>query len=253
MSDAPVLMPFEADDSDCRSVAYPTLAQLFSNSSTAYNRFIDKIKSNLPAYASQVASRNNNATSAADLLTPFEMQYDVLVKDRVPAAELIFYTSGSTLQSQYWTLLPFSRGSVHRTSASASPPSAAAAIDPQYFTFTLDVDSQALIGEFNHPVFHAHPLSKLTGVERSPRPPTTSASQSSDWTKKNFRPNYHVMSSASMLPRSKGGVVDPTGKVYGTDNVRVVDASIIPFQVCGHLTSTLYAVAERIADLMKEC
>lgn len=55
-----------------------------------------------------------------------------------------------------------------------------------------------------------------------------------------------------MLPRSKGGVVVPTGKVCGTDNLWVVGASIIQCQVCGHLTSTLYAVAEHIAILMKE-
>lgn len=54
-----------------------------------------------------------------------------------------------------------------------------------------------------------------------------------------------------MLPRSMGGVVDPELRVYGTKNVRVVDASILPFQIDGHLTSTLYAVAERAADLVK--
>ena len=54
-----------------------------------------------------------------------------------------------------------------------------------------------------------------------------------------------------MMPRDMGGVVDPTLTVYGTSNVRVVDASIMPLQVSGHLTSTLYAVAERAADLIK--
>lgn len=39
--------------------------------------------------------------------------------------------------------------------------------------------------------------------------------------------------------------------VYGTTNVRVVDASIFPFQVCGHLSSTLYAIAEMAADFIK--
>lgn len=54
-----------------------------------------------------------------------------------------------------------------------------------------------------------------------------------------------------MLPREMGGVVNSKLKVYGTKNVRVVDASVLPFQLCGHLTSTLYAVAERAADLIK--
>lgn len=55
-----------------------------------------------------------------------------------------------------------------------------------------------------------------------------------------------------MLPRDKGGVVSPELKVYGTKNVRVIDASVLPFQLCGHLTSTLYAVAERASDLIKK-
>lgn len=54
-----------------------------------------------------------------------------------------------------------------------------------------------------------------------------------------------------MMPRQMGGVVDDNLVVYGTSNVRVVDASVLPFQVCGHLVSTIYAVAERAADLIK--
>lgn len=53
------------------------------------------------------------------------------------------------------------------------------------------------------------------------------------------------------MPKAIGGVVDVGLKVYGTRNVRVVDASVLSFQVCGHLTSTLYAVAERAANLIK--
>lgn len=54
-----------------------------------------------------------------------------------------------------------------------------------------------------------------------------------------------------MMPREIGGVVDTRHVVYGTKNVRIVDASILPYQVCGHLTSTLYALAERASDLIK--
>lgn len=54
-----------------------------------------------------------------------------------------------------------------------------------------------------------------------------------------------------MMPRDMGGVVDTNLVVYGTTNVRVVDASILPFQICGHLTSTIYAIAERVSDVIK--
>jgi choline dehydrogenase len=63
--------------------------------------------------------------------------------------------------------------------------------------------------------------------------------------------NYHPIGTAAMMSRELGGVVDPTLKVYGTSNVRVVDASVLPMQVSGHLTSTIYAVAERAADIIK--
>ena len=64
-------------------------------------------------------------------------------------------------------------------------------------------------------------------------------------------PNYHPIGTCAMMARSIGGVVDPQLRVYGTRNVRVVDASVLPFQIDGHLTSTLYALAERAADVIK--
>ena len=54
-----------------------------------------------------------------------------------------------------------------------------------------------------------------------------------------------------MMSEELGGVVDTDLLVYGTENVRVIDASVLPMQVCGHLTSTLYAVAEKAADAIK--
>jgi choline dehydrogenase-like flavoprotein len=53
-----------------------------------------------------------------------------------------------------------------------------------------------------------------------------------------------------MTPEEDGGVVDARLKVYGTANVRVVDASIFPIIPRGNIISTVYAVAEKAADII---
>ena len=47
------------------------------------------------------------------------------------------------------------------------------------------------------------------------------------------------------------GVVNSSLVVYGFDNLRVVDASIIPTMVSGHPTAPIVAIAERAADMIK--
>lgn len=61
----------------------------------------------------------------------------------------------------------------------------------------------------------------------------------------------HPSGTASLLPRELGGVVDPELRVYGVKGLRVVDASIIPLIPACHLQSTVYAIAEKAADLIK--
>jgi choline dehydrogenase-like flavoprotein len=54
-----------------------------------------------------------------------------------------------------------------------------------------------------------------------------------------------------MLPKNAGGVVDQKLTVYGTKNLRIVDASVFPLIPHANLLATVYAVAERAADLIR--
>lgn len=63
--------------------------------------------------------------------------------------------------------------------------------------------------------------------------------------------NQHPAGTSTMAPREFGGVVDPELTVYGTANLRVVDASVFPLLGSLNITNSCYAVAERAADLIK--
>jgi choline dehydrogenase-like flavoprotein len=45
-------------------------------------------------------------------------------------------------------------------------------------------------------------------------------------------------------------VVDSEAKVFGVDGLRVVDASIFPFLPPGHPQSTIYALAEKLSQII---
>jgi choline dehydrogenase-like flavoprotein len=55
-----------------------------------------------------------------------------------------------------------------------------------------------------------------------------------------------------MMPKELGGVVDSRLKVHGTRNLRVVDPSVFPMETLGNIQATVYAVAEKAADIIKE-
>ena len=53
---------------------------------------------------------------------------------------------------------------------------------------------------------------------------------------------------SALIDLVPAGVVDPlTLKVYGTNNLRVVDASLMPLQIAAHPQRTVYAIAERVS------
>jgi choline dehydrogenase-like flavoprotein len=48
-----------------------------------------------------------------------------------------------------------------------------------------------------------------------------------------------------------GSAVDSRLRVKGVGNLRVVDASVFPNNVSGNIVSSVYATAEKAADIIK--
>ncbi|OQE31320.1 hypothetical protein PENSTE_c001G08287 [Penicillium steckii] len=229
-------------------VAYPSASQMFPNA-TAVGK---KLLADLPKYAAQVASANGNITKAKDIERFFKIQWDLIFKSHIPVAEVLLEPSGYVYDTEYWATVPFARGNVHISSAD---PNAAASIDPKYFMLEFDLQAQVQAARFIRGLFKTEPFASMAGSETKPGLSDVAADASDEgWAsfiKSSYRSNFHPISTTAMMPKEVGGVVDTSLKVYGISNVRVVDASVMPFQVCGHLQSTIYAVAERAADIIK--
>lgn len=221
----------------------------------------------LARYAQLVASASHDGVNVSALEQIFRIQHDLIFSKNVSISEtLTDYTSGYFL-SVWWSLLPFSRGSVHLGSVDKIDQPV---IDPRYFLADIDMVSQVAIGKQAHTLWHTDPVEAYVVANLTADP--TSDEEWAQYIAGSCRssqrcprgiafvlmlslvgPNHHQLGTASMMARELGGVVDPALKVYGTSNVRVVDASILPLQVSGHLTATLYAVAERASEMISSC
>ena len=61
---------------------------------------------------------------------------------------------------------------------------------------------------------------------------------------------HHASCSCAIGPRDQGGVLDSRFKVYGTEGLRVVDASVFPRIPGFFIVSAVYMVGEKAADVI---
>jgi choline dehydrogenase-like flavoprotein len=147
---------------------------------------------------------------------------------------------------------PLSRGTVHIASSS---PTSMPLIDPKYFSNALDLEIYARQVQYLETIASSEPfhgeLLKLTGA-REPAFYLQDLEVAKEYVRRTVNSMWHPCGTCAMLPREKGGVVDERLVVYGTANLRVVDASVMPLIPRANPQATVYAVAERVADLIKE-
>ncbi|KAE8152085.1 putative glucose oxidase [Aspergillus avenaceus] len=236
--------------SGTRTVAFATVYDIFGDETESA---ADKVQSQLSECAQATSKKSNGVMKAEDLLEIFEVQFDHIFRRNVSMAEFVFIFEGSqTLHTGYWGLLPFARGNVHINSPD---PRVLPTVNPNFGVLEWDVDVQIAMSKFLRKMQGTGPLEDIVAQETLPGLSTVPLDASDDtwrqWVAEQYTPNFHAIGTTSMLPRSMGGVVDNRLKVYGTTNVRVVDASIQPMQLSGHPMSNIYAISERVSDFIK--
>ncbi|KAF5021016.1 hypothetical protein F66182_6947 [Fusarium sp. NRRL 66182] len=140
---------------------------------------------------------------------------------------------------------PMSRGSVH---INPQAPRGAPVIDLNYLNNEYDVRALGEGAKFARKVAETEPLRSVWEAETEPGPNVTTDEQFRDFAVKTVNSFYHPIGTCAMLPEKDGGVVDSNLRVHGTRNLRVVDASIIPVQLSGHIQTAVYGIAETAAQ-----
>ncbi|WEW59739.1 hypothetical protein PRK78_005219 [Emydomyces testavorans] len=144
--------------------------------------------------------------------------------------------------------VPFSRGSVHIESAA---PEEQPSIDPKYLEHPLDLWLLRAATRMSLDLTSSSALSSVVRQIILPGGPMTTVRDYDKHARDTCGTFHHAVGTCAMLPREDGGVVDPSLIVYGTENLRVVDASIIPLHISRDPQWTVYAIAERAADIIK--
>ena len=88
--------------------------------------------------------------------------------------------------------------------------------------------------------------------ETVPGPQVTTDDELLDFARSRGSTAYHLVGTCKMGPRSDPmAVVDPQLKVYGTENLRVADASVMPQVPSANTLAATLMVAEKAADMIR--
>lgn len=177
------------------------------------------------------------------LVAGFTAQKNSLVsrlgQNHVAAYEIINNNAGSLTLS---VMHPLSRGSCQITSADPFEPPA---IDPRWLS--NPVDRQVLVEalRFNRQILATPPMQELQPAQFVP-PSDADEDGLNQVINNGIRTEFHPSGTLAMLPLELGGVVDSHLRVWGTQNLRVVDAGMMPLIPAAHLQAVVYGVAEKV-------
>jgi choline dehydrogenase-like flavoprotein len=160
---------------------------------------------------------------------------------------------------------PFSKGSVHIRrpdsdgSESDAKPTASLppVIDPQYYAGPhgeLDLEAMVHGVRFGQEICRTKPVADIIRGPAHPSQPVTNEEEVRAWVAQNTITCWHPIGTCAMggSGGKATGVVDSRLRVYGVKGLRVVDASVMPLHISAHPQATVYAIAEKAADMIRE-
>lgn len=144
---------------------------------------------------------------------------------------------------------PIARGFVHINSPNPTVPPT---IHPNYLGTEFDAEFCAQQMLFSRKWIATEPLANL--IEEPHTPPTnlTSVDEMKNFCRETSATTWHPLGTTAMAPLEMGGVVNNRLVVHGLENVRVVDAGVLPQPISAALQGTVYMIAEKAADMIKE-
>lgn len=143
----------------------------------------------------------------------------------------------------------YSHGSVHITSDNISTDPR---IDPRYLSNSYDMKAVLSAAKYLRQIATTLPLDSFWVSEYEPGMQVQTDGDWKYYVRNSSLSIYHPSGTCAILPLEKGGVVDAELKVYGIDNLRVVDASVIPVLPSAHIQTAVYGIAEYAARLVAQ-
>ena len=143
-------------------------------------------------------------------------------------------------------MTPFSRGSLRLASMT---PGAHPVIDPAYYTDQCDVDIVVAGLRIARDIGAAPALAAWCGMGALPGPEVRGDENLRSYVRTNIRSYSHYAGTCA-IGTNERSVVDTSLHVHGISNLRVADASVMPSPISANTNATVYAIAERAAELI---
>ncbi|KAF4785387.1 GMC oxidoreductase [Colletotrichum scovillei] len=211
----------------------------------------DILRSNATYAAKQLALWNAGQKKLEFMTDPSIPQLEVIFSDGYTGVKGYPASTSPLFGEGFFTLIaaimhPLSRGNIHINPVNTT---GKPVINPNYFAHEHDLEAAVQAIKYCRKIATTEPMRSIWENEYEPGLDVVQTDE--QW--KQFALNttlsiFHPVGTCSMLPKEDGGVVDSDLKVYGTSNLRVVDASVIPLLISAHVQTAVYGIAEIAAE-----